>query len=850
MQTIDKFAVKLNKSEFSGDFTVDLGQRQVHASDNSIYNKLPIAIIYPKTLVDLQLVVELADKYSLSLTAQGGSTATVGQSLTSGVLIDLQRYMNKILDISLADGWLEVQAGCNLKTVQNYLAAFDYYFPVMISPSDRCTIGGMIATNAVGFAGSCFGRMSNNVLDLSAVMADANLLETNNSNCPWVSIINNKLSMPEATKIAVNQRAQAIPRNIGGYDLAAFISQKNIAALFCGAEGTLGIVNTVKLKIVRKNSNSLLVLQHPNLNQALREAVQFKGTAAIELLDHALCNAIRQQPSSLVLPELGANEALLLVEHPQPNNILQNLKGEWRSQIINDTAEIKVAWHLRSQAVSLISKYNDAHGRRPLALIEDTAVPKTKLSEYIANLRKYLDSQGLFYGMYGHVDSACIHVRPALNLKLEPDLVLKIAQDVKKICESYGGVFWGEHGLGYRSEFAADFWGKVITDAMQKVKTSLDPKQLFNPGKLLGQNLVQFNQDWRLSESDKNKPWLDCNGQAACLGDASAIMCPSYRATQDKAYSPKGRAQMLHYWHLGSGAPSLKTSLDKCLGCHACVSACPVAVNIPQAKAVYLDWYYKRNRRSCTSYLWVKSERFWQFYARQRYKLCKIANSQQPEIMLFADIWTYSFNPGLWQDLIFVLEHIGVKYRILPPTAVGQSAYSEGDMAEFMATVIKAKTMTANNLPILVLEPSVLTFIKSVWPINTEIPAWHKQVVDVASWLDAQGVKFDLEPIKLLGHCSEISLQAESLAAWQSIFQQNVKLLKLGCCGMAGAFGLKPSNFKIASKLFANWKQVLSNRETILATGHSCRLQARLHGYKLLHPLEFLADKLKEKNHD
>lgn len=839
MRKLESFAAELTANNYLGEFILDLGQRQAHSVDNSIYSKLPAAVAYPKSEQDLQILIRLASKYQIALTAQGGSTATVGQSLTSGILVDLQKYFTEIINFDQERALMTVAAGCTLKAVQEFLARFGYYFPVEISPSDRCSIGGMVATNAVGIGGACFGRMSANVLSVRAVLADAKIFDTADQSSSLSKKIKTELKFV-AEQASIKQRAQDLPRNVGGYDLYGFLQKSNIAALFCGAEGTLGIVSSVVLKVIPKAESDLILLQHPSLEQALAEAINFSGVLASELLDHKICQVIRKQHPEFILPNLGQDEALILVSHALPKEFIKSLSSEWQARIFT-AIESKQIWQFRTKAVAFISQYKEQHARRPLALIEDTAVPKHNLPAYISKLRLLLSERGLFYGMYGHIDSACIHVRPALNPMYDRELMLSLVADVRALCQEYGGVFWGEHGIGYRSEFAKDFWGAELQSAMTQVKALFDPGELLNPGKVIARDLAKFRDDWQQKPIVKDAPWLDCNGQAACLGDNSAVMCPSYRVSGNKAYSPKGRALMLRYWHMGEGASSLKDSLEKCLGCHACVSDCPVSVNIPQAKAEYLAKYYQANRRELSSWFFAKFERIFHFAAQKKYQ-CLLQARFEPDVYVFTDVWSYMLSPKLLRSLRGVLDSIGIAYKLLPPICVGQSAFNEGDMDEFMRAIQQASVFgMVKDKPILVLEPSVLSFLNSVWPKHAKMPAWHKNLVDVGVWLASQGLSVKPnQTIKIVGHCSELSLQPGSLLAWQQIFQQSLEILTPGCCGMAGTFGVKFANRHMSKRLFSNWRAVISRSEVVMATGCSCRLQGLRYRYKFKHPLEFL----------
>ena len=120
-----------------------------------------------------------------------------------------------------------------------------------------------------------------------------------------------------------------------------------------------------------------------------------------------------------------------------------------------------------------------------MPFVEDTVVPPENLADYIAEFRAALDRRGLVYGMFGHVDAGCLHVRPALDMKdpSQEKLVREISDEVFELTRKYQGVLWGEHGKGMRSEYAPEFFGPLYP-RMQEIKAAFDPNNQLNPGKI------------------------------------------------------------------------------------------------------------------------------------------------------------------------------------------------------------------------------------------------------------------------------------------------------------------------------------------------------------------------------
>ncbi|MDZ7901222.1 MAG: FAD-linked oxidase C-terminal domain-containing protein [Rheinheimera sp.] len=144
--------------------------------------------------------------------------------------------------------------------------------------------------------------------------------------------------------------------------------------------------------------------------------------------------------------------------------------------------------------------------RKPLPFTEDTAVPPENLADFIMEFRALLDSHQLSYGMFGHVDAGVLHVRPALDMCDPQDekLLRKISDGVVALTAKYGGLMWGEHGKGYRSEYGPAFFGEELFAQLRRIKAVFDPHNRMNPGKIC----TPWQSTETLVSVDGQETWL------------------------------------------------------------------------------------------------------------------------------------------------------------------------------------------------------------------------------------------------------------------------------------------------------------------------------------------------------
>ncbi|MBL0690724.1 MAG: FAD-binding oxidoreductase [SAR324 cluster bacterium] len=690
----------LAKDGFQGDIETDLASITVAATDNSIYEIPPKMLLFPRYERDISIILKRLHTPSYknySITARGGSTGTNGQSLNDGIVIDFSRYFNTIIDIDIASKRVKVQAGVVLEQLNEQLAKLGYFFPVQISTANRATIGGMFSTDASGKGSKVYGKMSANVAGVKfwnylgdsyywqACSLDSYL--NDKSNIWQKELVHNIYNTYQQTKHLFAKHFPQMNRGLTGYNLPGFINnqgQINLSALLCGSEGTLGMVSEVILHIRPLPAYKAVVMVfYDNFLDALSQAQKIGkfNPIAIESIDEtttrlALNDSSWKRVSPLLRDDLlGKIKSFSIVEFAGDNKSelnaqLVNFKNYLNSElnqpqgaldfhITKHGGEIADIWKIRSRGVGLLSSMEGE--QKPIAFVEDCAVSPAVLVDFIKEFRHILQNQGYRYGMYGHVDVGCIHVRPALNMLCasERAQIRIISDQVQALVVKYKGIIWGEHGKGMRSEYLVDYLDDLLYAGMRDIKACFDPDDKFNPGKLYrptGSTDKLYGIDSvaikgkRNANLDRSKyaqfiKILDCDGNGECLSVSKTdLMCPSLKVSANKIHSPKGRAFILREWlhqlakrgisladgdkknrllflgkifkfikfnkanKIGKGGKKdfnkeVFSSLDGCLSCKACTSLCPVRIDIPEYKARFLDWYYTLYKRPYRDFL-------------------------------------------------------------------------------------------------------------------------------------------------------------------------------------------------------------------------------------------------------
>ncbi|HBC7443922.1 TPA: FAD-binding oxidoreductase [Morganella morganii] len=603
---VERYIHALNESGFTGDTTTRYGDRLTLATDNSIYQLLPQAIVFPRSTADVILVMRLAaqDEFrSVTFTPRGGGTGTNGQSLNNGVVIDLSRYMNRILEINPEQGWVRAEAGVIKDQLNAYLKPYGYFFAPELSTSNRATLGGMINTDASGQGSLVYGKTSDHVLGLRSVLLNGDLLDTaplpvsEARRCAQEEsaageLYRTTLESCETHRQTILESFPKLNRFLTGYDLRHVFSDDmqtfDLTRILTGSEGTLAVITEAKLNIMPiPEVRRLVNVKYDAFDSALRNAPFMVEAQAlsVETVDSKVLNLAREDivwhsVSELItdVPDktlLGLNivefcgddEALIdrqvasLCERLD-SLMANNEAGVIGYQVCRELSGIERIYAMRKKAVGLLG--NSKGAAKPIPFVEDTCVPPEHLADYITEFRALLDSHHLEYGMFGHVDAGVLHVRPALDMcSPEQEMLMKqISDDIVGLTAKYGGLLWGEHGKGFRAQYSEAFFGDTLYRELRRIKGAFDPENRLNPGKIcapLTSDAPMMQVDTiKRGTYDRTIPVevrntfsgaMNCNGNGLCFNfDVKSPMCPSMKVTQSRFHSPKGRAGLVREW--------------------------------------------------------------------------------------------------------------------------------------------------------------------------------------------------------------------------------------------------------------------------------------------------------------
>ena len=519
-----RFLDALREAGFEGEIAPDYAARTVLATDNSIYQRLPQAVLYPRHGADLELIARLAGRdehRQVALAPRGGGTGTNGQSLTDGLVVDVSRHMNAILDIDVENRRVRVQAGVVKDQLNAALKPHGLFFAPDLSTSNRATIGGMIATDASG-QGSCeYGKTRDHVLELETLLLGGERLVSRPleeaelaRQCERQDVIGKVYrtarDIIDTQGALIEAKFPPLNRCLTGYDLAHLRDAKgrlDINSLLCGAEGSLGLLDEAVLNVLPIPKHSTLVnVRYAGFMDALRDAKALMASSAqptsIETVDDTVLllamedfvwDSVAEFFPSGETPVRGIN--LIEFNDDDPERLAERVDAFCRHleadasvprlgyTLAEGRAQIQRVYGMRKRAVGLLG--NAKGEKRPIPFVEDTAVPPEHLADYIAEFRTALDARGLAYGMFGHVDAGVLHVRPAIDMK-DPEqevLIREVSDEVAALTRKYHGLLWGEHGKGVRSEYSPTFFGELYP-SLQRVKAAFDPHNQLNPGKI------------------------------------------------------------------------------------------------------------------------------------------------------------------------------------------------------------------------------------------------------------------------------------------------------------------------------------------------------------------------------
>lgn len=635
------------RSCIKGDVSFDRVTRGIYATDASIHQITPVAVVWPRDEADVRAAVETAAAFDVSILPRGAGTSLGGQAVGNSVVLDFSKYMNRVLELNVEDRWVRVQPGLVLDELNAQLAPHGLFFAPDPATGSRATIGGMMGNNASGSKSLLYGKTSDHVPSGKVLLSDGTVLELEELsrqefNRPEglqsreADIREQFKRIIEANADAIEARFPKVMRRVSGYGLDAFINTDrwNLLKLLIGSEGTLGIFLEATLHLEPLPRHKALCTVHfAHLLEAVGtvEAILRHQPSAVEIVDADVMTRAHENLSLAPLCGFieGRPEAILVVEffgqtRSEAEQKCRTLADDLQAQgigyawpVIVEPSEQAKVWAVRKNGLGLVLGIKG--DRKPIAFVEDACLPIEATPEYVDKVLRFCKERDIAVAMYGHASVGTIHIRPILNLKDRADIdhMHAIAEFAFALVQQYGGSWSGEHGDGRtRSPFLERFFGPEVYEAFRAIKRLFDPAGLMNPGVIVEPDAVdrnlRYGADYRTPAESTEYHYREdggfagavemCTGVGVCRQRLDATMCPSYRATLDEEHSTRGRANALRLAMTGQLGPDGMTSrrlfevLDLCLSCKSCKSECPSNVDMARLKSEFLQRYHDAHR--------------------------------------------------------------------------------------------------------------------------------------------------------------------------------------------------------------------------------------------------------------
>lgn len=651
---LDKLANTLE-----GEIRYDHISKILYSTDASAYKETPLAVAFPKSNEDIRKLILFSSEHKTSLIPRGAGTSLAGQVVGSGIVVDLSKYMNQVLECNPEEKWIEVQPGVILGEMNIFLKQYGLMFGPETSTANRCTMGGMLGNNSCGLHSLTYGSVREHVIEVKALLSDGSevifkelsvneykeKLKGNSLENKIYQKIDSILTDESIrSEIEMQYPNPSVPRRNNGYALDILSNMNpyneegekfNFSKLIAGSEGTLAFITSIKLNLVSlpPKEKAVLCVHFDKLEDAFRAnliALKYKPSA-VELMDKTIIEMtkgihglnknrffIKGDPEAILIIELWGEEkdeiincSALIEKNMRENGYGNHYPLIWDS-------DIQKVWGLRTAGLGVLS--NIPGDAKPVSLVEDTAIPVDKLPEYLEEFKALLDTYNLSAVYHAHIATGELHLRPVLNLKDTGDIKLFriIAVETAKLVKKYRGSLSGEHGDGrLRGEFIPFMLGEKIYGLLKEIKNTWDPDNIFNPGKIIntppmdqslryepGTETLSLNAyfDYKL-EQGMARAIEKCNGSADCRKSEiiGGTMCPSFMATREEMHSTRGRANVLRELITKKGEihwadqHEVMESLELCLSCKACKSECPSGVDMAKLKADFLQNHYDAN---------------------------------------------------------------------------------------------------------------------------------------------------------------------------------------------------------------------------------------------------------------
>jgi len=630
---------------FRGAIHFDALTRGLYATDASPFESQPLAVAVPDDAEDVAALVRYCHEHNLPVIPRGAGTGVAGESLGPAVVLDLSIAFRNVG--ALTGDMIRVEAGVTCSALNASLAKHGRRFAPEPASAATCTVGGMVATNASGANTFRHGYTRDYVAGLDVVLDDGTATQfttatTRSDSARVESIRSATTTLLDANADIIARHRPSTPFNRCGYLLHDILTPKgpDLAKLLVGSEGTLALVTAATLRTIPVSGGTCLtLLGFPTLDAAVRAGLDLRRFApvACDLLDRRLLSVTRRTGGDGfgIVPATVGAALVIAVEADTEREASEHSWGAVETLrqshlllvLAEPTCSPEGVARVRSvRQAAVAGLYGISAGARPLAFVEDVGVPAARLPEFIAGAQDALKRHELSASFLIHVLTGQVHTRPLIDMQNPADRakLWPLAEQVHELALSLGGTVSTQHGTGLARTPWVERQSGPVYGVFRELKRVFDPKNLLNPGKIVGpdpsreawplRGLLASAGKLEVTEADRtiatqtsNQPptasprppstllvWKDSSPQvevAKCSGcgdcrtaSPSRRMCPVFRATGDEAATPRAKANLLRVRaeHAEITDDEVKAVAVQCVNCKMCRDECDAKVDIPK----------------------------------------------------------------------------------------------------------------------------------------------------------------------------------------------------------------------------------------------------------------------------
>jgi glycolate oxidase subunit GlcD len=543
----------------------DLIERLCYSRDLSVHEAVPDVVVFAKTTEEISKIMTLANKEKIPVTPRGSGTSAVGGALAAkgGILLDLSR-MDQILEISKENGYVIVEPGVICNNLNAALAP-THFFPPDPGSANLASLGGMVSTNASGNRAVKYGTTKHYVLGLEVVLADGRIINT----------------------------GSVLGKTSSGYDLTH---------LFSNAEGTLGIITKIILKILPVPEYIAFAEARFSSNldagKAAREILtsgialsscEILDKVTIDVVNKAMGLNIPDHVGCLLFIEIDGNKKAVQEDIEKINKICEannGIENKWE----DDPAKRLKMWAARQGIVASLSKVK--RGSRMQSIMDDPGIPITKIPEALIEIKKISEKYHLPISTFGHIGDGNIHpifISDPRN-KEQWDIIKAVSKELIDLTIRLRGTLTAEHGTGMaKSPYIKRELGETL-EVMKEIKKALDPNNILNPGKMGFNDSIQgIYENFAFQPLVVSPEALKSFGEKLDNEIMACIMCgfcragcPTYGETSLESINARGRVILSYHLLTGRLKPSkeLAEKFYRCTMCLNCNAVCPAGVMV------------------------------------------------------------------------------------------------------------------------------------------------------------------------------------------------------------------------------------------------------------------------------